>query len=94
MHKKFIQQFFKANEIDNSIFYIIGQDNILKITGKYQYIKFEIDIALINSIQADYDYICFISRYGKISIPRKKKEPEQDQKQKLKFRIFKKLFGG
>jgi hypothetical protein len=92
MHKKFIQQFLKNNEIDGQIFFVFGQDNILKISGKYQYIRFEVDITLINSLQADSDYIYFITRYGKILLPRKKKEPEQ--KQKLKFRILKKLFGG
>jgi hypothetical protein len=94
MHKRFIKQFLKNNEIDNQIFYIIGQDNILKITGKYQYIKFEVDITLINSLQVDCDYIYFITRYGKILLPKKKKEPEPEQKQKLKFKILKKLFGG
>jgi len=92
MHKKFIQQFLKSHEIDGQIFFLFGQDNILKISGKYQYIKFEVDITLINSIQADSDYIYFITRYGKILLPRKKKEPEQEQT--LKLRIFKKLFGG
>ena len=94
MHKRFIKQFLKNNEIDAQIFFVFGQDNILKISGKYQYIKFEVDITLINSLEVDYDYIYFITRYGKILLPKKKKEPEPEQKQKLKFKIFKKLFGG
>jgi hypothetical protein len=94
MHKRFIKQFLKNNEIDGQIFFVFGQDNILKISGKYQYIRFEVDITLINSLHVDSDYIYFVTRYGKILLPRKKKEPEQEQKQTLKLRILKKLFGG
>lgn len=98
MHKRFIEKLFAKHKLSDSLSYSIDEQNILKIISRYEYQAVEIDINLITATEINFNTISLITRYGKYSFIKKEQlttyERQEKRIEKIRKKIFKKMFGG